>query len=52
MVNRTGEYVKNSGVEIIRGPLIVEKYSLDYYTVDFYDLDGCILEVTHTQIYC
>jgi len=48
IVDRVGEYVKSTGAEIIRGPLIVEKYSPDYYTIDFYDLDGCILEVAHT----
>ena len=48
MVNRAGEYVKNTGVKMIRGPLLVPEYSPDYYTVDFYDLDGLMLEVAHT----
>jgi len=48
MVDRAGDYVKQTGVKMIRGPLIVAEYSLDYYTVDFYDPDGYMLEVTHT----
>lgn len=48
MVDTVGEYVKNAGVKIIRGPLVVSEYSLDYYTVDFYDPDGFMLEVAHT----
>ena len=48
MVDRIGEYVKNTGVEIIRGPLVVQEYSPEYYTVDFYDPDGFMLEVAHT----
>lgn len=33
--------------KIIRGPLLMP-YSKEYYTVDFYDLDGQVLEVAHT----
>lgn len=32
---------------IIRGPLLMP-YSKDYYTVDFYDPDGQVIEVAHT----
>lgn len=48
IVDQAGEYVKNTGVKIIRGPLVVEEYSPDYYTMDFYDPDGFMLEVAHT----
>ena len=48
MVDKVGEYIKSSGVKMIRGPLIVAEYSPDYYTVDFYDPDGYMLEVAHT----
>ncbi|MBM3256706.1 MAG: hypothetical protein FJY98_00015 [Candidatus Liptonbacteria bacterium] len=48
MVDKVGEYVKNVGVKMIRGPLVVTEYSPEYYTVDFYDLDGYMLEVAHT----
>jgi len=50
MVDRAGDYVKNAGVKMIRGPLIVTEYSPDYYTVDFYDPDGFMLEVAHTPV--
>ena len=48
MVDRVGEYVRSIGVKMIRGPLLVPEYSPDYYTVDFYDPDGYMLEVAHT----
>lgn len=48
MVDKVGEYVKSTGMQIIRGPLIVTEYSPDYYTFDFYDPDGYMLEVAHT----
>ena len=48
MVDKVGEYVKSTGVKMIRGPLIVTEYSPDYYTVDFYDPDGYMLEVAYT----
>jgi hypothetical protein len=41
-------FVKGVGVHIIRGPLLVPEYSPDYYTMDFYDPDGYMLEVAHT----
>jgi len=48
MVDRVGEYIKQTKVKMIRGPLIVTEYSPEYYTVDFYDQDGYMLEVAHT----
>lgn len=50
MVDRVGAYLKENNVKIIRGPLEVEgeKYSKGYYTVDFYDPDGYILEVAYS----
>jgi len=33
--------------KFIRGPLLMP-YSREYYTVDFYDPDGQVLEVAHT----
>ena len=48
MVDKVSKYIKSAGVRIIRGPLIVSEYSPDYYTIDFYDLDGFMLEVAHT----
>lgn len=48
MVDNVGEYIKSTRVKMIRGPLVVTEYSPDYYTFDFYDPDGCMLEVAHT----
>lgn len=48
MVDEVGKYVKSTGIKMIRGPLIVAEYAPDYYTVDFYDPDGYMLEVAHT----
>lgn len=48
IVDKVGDYIKNTGVRMIRGPLVVSEYSPDYYTVDFYDPDGFMLEVAHT----
>ncbi len=48
MVDKVGEWVKTAGVKMIRGPLVVPEYSPNYYTVDFYDPDGYMLEVAHT----
>lgn len=48
MVDKVGEYIKSTGVKMIRGPLTVPEYSPDYYTIDFYDLDGFMLEVAYT----
>lgn len=48
LVNKAGEYVKSTGVKMIRGPLVVLEYSPNYYTVDFYDPDGFMLEVAYT----
>lgn len=51
IVDKVGDYIKSVGVKIIRGPLVVSEYSPDYYTVDFYDLDGFMLEVAYTPDY-
>ena len=48
VVDKVGVFVKGVGVHIIRGPLLVPEYSPDYYTMDFYDPDGYMLEVAHT----
>lgn len=47
-VDAVGKHVKTTGVKMIRGPLVATEYSPDYYTVDFYDPDGYMLEVAHT----
>lgn len=48
IVDSVGEYVKNFGVVMIRGPLLAAEYSPTYYTVDFYDPDGYMLEVAYS----
>lgn len=50
VVDQVEELLKKHNLKIIRGPLEMagEFYSSGYYTVDFYDPDGYILEVTHT----
>jgi catechol 2,3-dioxygenase-like lactoylglutathione lyase family enzyme len=50
MVDQVGTYLVEGKARMIRGPLEVsgEKYSKGYYTVDFYDPDGYILEVAHS----
>jgi len=50
MVDHVGEYLKECNARIVRGPLAIEgeRYSKGYYTVDFFDPDGYILEVAHS----
>lgn len=51
VVDQAGELLKKHGLKIIRGPIEMsgEFYSSGYYTVDFYDPDGYILEVAHAS---
>ncbi|RNL90129.1 hypothetical protein ED312_06850 [Sinomicrobium pectinilyticum] len=46
-VNKVYEALETIKATIIRGPLFMH-YSAAYYTVDFYDPDGQVLEVAHT----
>ena len=46
-VDRIGALLTSRGTPIIRGPLAMQKYSATYYTVDFRDPDGFVLEVAH-----
>lgn len=52
VVDEVGAYLKKYGAKMIRGPLEAEgeKYSKGYYTVDFYDPDGYMLEVAHSPL--
>jgi catechol 2,3-dioxygenase-like lactoylglutathione lyase family enzyme len=47
MVDAVGAYLVAAGVRVARGPKEMP-YSEGYYTVDFADHDGSILEVAHT----
>ncbi len=46
-VDRVGALLKSSKASILRGPLAMPEYSATYYTVDFRDPDGFVLEVAH-----
>lgn len=46
-VDKVSEFLKKNDTQIIRGPLVM-KYSKKYYTIDFYDPDGLIVEVSYT----
>jgi catechol 2,3-dioxygenase-like lactoylglutathione lyase family enzyme len=48
VVDRVGRLLTASGATVIRGPVEAPEYSKDYYTVDFRDPDGYVLEVAHT----
>ncbi|WP_224996810.1 VOC family protein [Cesiribacter sp. SM1] len=40
-------FLQQTGASIIRGPVEMP-YSKGYYTIDFYDPDGMVVEVAHT----
>ena len=44
-VDEIGQFLKEVNAKIIRGPVDVSEYSPGYYTVDFYDRNGYVLEV-------
>jgi catechol 2,3-dioxygenase-like lactoylglutathione lyase family enzyme len=48
VVATVGKFLAGCGATIIRGPLEMPQYSPDYYTIDFKDPDGYVLEVAHT----
>jgi len=48
MVDKVGEFLRTSNSRIIRGPLLRNEYSEGYYTVDFYDPNGYVIEVAYT----
>ncbi|MEJ8802173.1 VOC family protein [Pontibacter sp. H249] len=47
MVNKVGEWLKSINGDIIRGPQPMPQYDSSYYTVDFRDPNGFVLEVAH-----
>lgn len=50
IVDNVGDYLRVCNARIIRGPVEItdNKYSSEYYTVDFNDPDGYILEVAYS----
>lgn len=47
-VDSVAKWLKSNKAVIFDGPRTRDDYSQDYYTVDFYDPDGFILEVAFT----
>lgn len=47
-VQAVASYLQSTSVITIRGPVEMAHYSPAYYTVDFHDPDGLIIEVAHT----
>jgi catechol 2,3-dioxygenase-like lactoylglutathione lyase family enzyme len=48
VVDDVAKLLRGSAADIIRGPVEMPDYSEGYYTVDFRDPDGYIIEVAHT----
>lgn len=48
VVDTVGEWLKEINATIIRGPQEMPQYDKSYYTVDFRDPNGFVLEVAHT----
>jgi catechol 2,3-dioxygenase-like lactoylglutathione lyase family enzyme len=46
-VDRVGALLRAGKAQVIRGPLAMPQYSASYYTVDFRDPDGFVIEVAH-----
>jgi catechol 2,3-dioxygenase-like lactoylglutathione lyase family enzyme len=46
-VDRVGALLRADGATILRGPQAMPQYGPTYYTVDFRDPDGFVLEVAH-----
>jgi catechol 2,3-dioxygenase-like lactoylglutathione lyase family enzyme len=47
-VETIAKTLKDHHAKIIRGPVEMPEYSKGYYTVDFRDPDGYVMEVAHT----
>ena len=48
MVDAVSTLLRTGGASVIRGPVEAPEYSKDYYTVDFRDPDGYVVEVAYT----
>ncbi len=46
-VDQVGRLLHELGAVILRGPIAMPEYGGTYYTVDFRDPDGFVLEVAH-----
>jgi len=47
IVDEVGEWLQRINADIIRGPQEMPQYSASYYTIDFRDPNGFVLEVTY-----
>ena len=47
-VDAVAEILTQRSAVLIRGPLEMPQYSQGYYTIDFRDPDGYVIEVAHT----
>lgn len=47
VVDKVGEWLTSINADVIRGPQSMPQYDNSYYTVDFRDPNGFVLEVTH-----
>lgn len=47
-VDKLAKWLKTQKVKIFNGPIEMRDYTKGYYTVDFYDPDGLILEFAYT----
>lgn len=47
VVDKVGEWLRSVNANILRGPQPMPQYDDSYYTVDFRDPNGFVLEVTH-----
>ncbi|MGR9634244.1 VOC family protein [Bacillus cereus] len=48
VVDEVAEFLSSTKIKIIRGPMEMNHYSEGYYTIDFYDPNGFIIEVAYT----
>lgn len=48
VVDEVACFLQGVQAKIIRGPIEMNHYSDGYYTVDFYDPNGFIVEVAYT----
>ncbi|EMK2596741.1 hypothetical protein V8U20_003746 [Bacillus cereus] len=48
VVDEVADFLSSTKVKVIRGPIEMNHYSEGYYTIDFYDPDGFIVEVAYT----
>ena len=48
VVDSVAALLRKGSARVIRGPIDAPEYSKDYYTIDFRDPDGYIIEVAHT----